>query len=151
MICYAENSDAKYIRFRKVLAGRGSTAHDAQIYMHGAGDKMWSRWAHTCEPEIWRRMRDIAKLNVQAPNLGTSAASLTPLVLILDGQPETEKRMFANAEAAATNLRRALPNIEVQVTRISELSGAPRYTVKTKIAYLCSLLAVDKDALACSI
>lgn len=133
-----ENSDAKYIRFRKVLAGRGSTAHDSQIYMHGGGDKMWSRWAHTCEPEAWRRMRDIAKLNVQAPNVGTSAASMTPLVLILDGQPETEKRMFANAEAAATNLRRALPNIEVQVTRISELSGPDQLTLLSRTTVLIS-------------
>lgn len=68
-------------------------------------------------------MRDIAAQNVQAPDAGTSAARMNPLVLILDGQPSKEKRMFSNAEAAAENLRKALPNVEVHVTRISELSG----------------------------
>lgn len=119
----AESGPHRYVRFRKLLAGRGSTALDMHVATggHSNMNRLFSYWAHMCAPWPWRSMRDVAYGNNGVAM--TPAARLKPLVVISDGQPH-EKRRFENGRAIAAELRRELPGVDVQWVAISSLSGA---------------------------
>ena len=133
----ARERPQRYVRFQKVLAGRGSTALDVHVGSDPHGGNMnhlFSYWAHMCTPWPWREMRAIAYGNNGVTM--TPAARLKPLVLVLDGT-EDEKRPFENGAELLNVLRQELPGVDVQRSFISTLSGAQTSPIETKCVHAC--------------
>lgn len=112
----------RYIRFRKLLVGRGSTALDDHVAADPRGNinHMFSSWGQMCKPWPWREVRAVAYGNNDVKM--TPAAQLKPLVLVADGTPD-EKRPFTNGNELADALSKELSGVEVKREIVSKLTG----------------------------
>eukprot|EP00892_Ulva_mutabilis_P004473 jgi/Ulvmu1/2398/UM131_0010.1 len=135
----AQGRKQRWVRFRKVLAGRGSTALDVHVGVGGTSNlnHRFSYWAHMCAPWPWRSMRALAYGNNGVPHV--PAASLKPLVVLLDGH-ENERRQFENGEAMAEELQRELPGVEVQWLVISALTSKEQIELLARTTVLVSTI-----------
>lgn len=132
----AKRSPTKFVRFRRVLVGRGSTALDMHVSTDPKGNPnhMYSVWAHMCGPYPWREVRALGYHNngvVHKP-----AGMLPPLVLIMDGKP-SEKRPFVNAQEMANALKGELPGVEVRWELMSDMTGVERNCVLLTYKPVC--------------
>jgi hypothetical protein len=113
----------RYIRFPRLVAGVGATSHIAQFHqLFGQVDHhTLSAWAHMCSPWPWRSMRTIAYGNNGITH--RPAFTLPPRVTIIQGSRAERRNFQGNVNALLPPLRRLFPGVQIDVVKMSELSG----------------------------